>query len=473
MWELIERNKHRALWLFVALFVVLLVLGALIGETLLPSEVPFRGPGMWIGMGIAAVCVLILGAIAYWGGDDIVMSVSRAILVTKEQHPQLYNIVEEMQIAAGLERMPEVYLVVDNAMNAFATGIRPQKSAIAVTQGLVERLNRDELQGVIAHEMAHIVNRDVLFMSFAGVLLGAISMASEGFLRGMFYSKGSRGSKLRGGGRTHPLVLLVSLVFAILAPLLARIFYFAASRQREYLADATAVRLTRYPEGLAAALEKISGSPFDLENYNRFTAPLFIVEPYTSRHEAQQSFISVGSTHPPVEERIRILRSLSGAGYRDYENAFMRVTKKAALIPERILHDKTPVPLRSPRASGEEPSQARKRREIGDIALAAAGFSFLTCACGLKVKVPATIGTHGIPCPRCARLLFLPQAAADNTAETDRAATAEEHSPLVYTRKGEMWESFSCSCGALINLSPLFRARSMTCGRQITIEYPY
>ncbi len=476
MWELIEGNKRRALWLFVALSLIFLSLGFLIGETMFPSDMPFSGPGPWIGTAIAAIVALVLGAIAYWAGDDIVMSVSHAILVTKEQHPQLYNVTEEMKIAAGLERMPEIYLIADDSANAFATGIRPEKAAIAVTQGLVERLNREELQGVVAHEMAHIINRDVLFMSFAGVLLGSIAMVSEGFLRGFIYGKNSRGARLRGGGRTHPIVLLVTLVFAILAPFLARIFYFAASRRREYLADATAVRLTRYPEGLASALEKISATPTDMEIYNRFTAPLFIVHPFETSSETRSSFFAAGSTHPPVTERIRILRSLTGAGYRDYEGAFMKVTKKATLIPERMLRDKTPIPLRTPPPFAGEPSRAQKRRDLRDIALAAAGFSFLTCACGLKVKVPGTIGTYGFPCPRCGRLLFLPNADSGEAPQNTSNNPSVEETPLVYTRKGEQWESFSCSCGNIINLSPLFRARAISCrrcGRKITIEYPY
>ncbi len=480
MWEIIESNKRRALWLFIALFCVLVIFGALVGEVFLPAEQPFTGPGVWLGIGAAALLAAILGAIAYWAGDDIVMSVNKAILVTKQQHPQLYNIVEEMQIAAGLDRMPEVYIVVDDAMNAFATGIRPEKSAIAVTDGLVERLSRDELQGVIAHEMSHILNRDVLFMSFAGVLLGSITMASEGFLRGFFYSRGSRRGKL-SGGRTHPVILLLTIAFAVLAPILARIFYFAISRRREYLADATAVRLTRYPLGLASALEKIAADSRDLGMYNRFTAPLFIVEPLVNRREARRSFFSIGSTHPPVEERIRILRTLTGAGFRDYQGAFMKVTKEATLIPERILRDKAAVPLRQPPpgdAQATEPTSEQKHRDIGDLLMATAGFLFLPCACGLKVKVPPTLGKASFPCPRCGRLLLLPSITTDAMHTRPEPAPEEtvEDEPLFYERKSNGWESFACSCGNIINLSPLFRGRTMTCrrcGRKIMISYPY
>ncbi|HNT27968.1 MAG TPA: M48 family metalloprotease, partial [bacterium] len=217
MWELIESNKRRSLWLFFALFLVLMVLGGLIGASFIE---PY---GAWWGVGLAAALSLILGAVAYWAGDDIVMSVGRATLVGKESSPQLYNIVEEMQIAAGFGRMPEVYIVADDSMNAFATGIRPEKSAIAVTVGLLENLSRDELQGVVAHEMSHIANRDVLFMTFSGVLLGSITMLSEGFLRGFAFTGGdSRRSKLESSSRSHPTIMIAALMFALLAPLLAR-----------------------------------------------------------------------------------------------------------------------------------------------------------------------------------------------------------------------------------------------------------
>ncbi len=482
MWELIENNKRRSVRLFVCLFVVLVVLGALIGEVVLPGARPFTGPGIWLGIGVAVVFASILGAVAYWAGDDIVMSVSKAILVTKEQHPQLYNIVEEMQIAAGLGRMPEIYLVVDDAMNAFATGIRPEKAAIAVTDGMVERLSRDELQGVVAHEMSHIVNRDVLFMSFAGVLLGSITMLSEGFLRGMFYSSGSgsRRGKLSGGGRSHPAILLIAIVFAVLAPILARIFYFAISRRREYLADATAVRLTRYPMGLASALEKINGDPVDLEIYNRFTAPLFIVDPYVGLHQSQRSIIPTGSTHPPVEERISILRALSGAGFRDYQSAYVKIRKEAELIPERMLRDKTAVPLREATAgetAGVEPIRKQKHRELGDIVMAGAGFLFLPCVCGLKMKVPPTLGASSVPCPRCGRLLILPSVTAGitHTGPEPAQKSVADAAPLSYERKSDGWESFACDCGHPVQLSPLFRSRFIRCRgceKDIEIRYP-
>lgn len=481
MWELIENNRRRSLWLFFALFLVLAVLGGLIGASLIE---PY---GAWWGVGIAVAFSLILAAVAYWAGDEIVMSVGCATRINKESSPQLYNIVEEMQIAAGFGRMPEIYIVADDAMNAFATGIRPEKSAIAVTAGLVEHLSRDELQGVVAHEMSHIVNRDVLFMTFSGVLLGSITMLSEGFLRGFVYTGGgSRRSKLGSSSRSHPAIMIAALVFALLAPLLARIFYFAVSRKREYLADATAVRLTRYPEGLASALEKLAAGSMSLEHYNRFTAPLFIVDPQEREADGvrRAALFSAGSTHPPVHERIQILRKLSGAGFRDYQSAFMKVKKEAELIPERMLRDKTAVPLRPPSAdatpvgSGAERTAERMERfrDVGNILMATGGFLFLPCECGLRIKVPSSLGKTSIPCPRCGRILILPSVTTGVThqgAETKKKEPDAGEPPLVYERKSDGWESFSCRCGYPIHLSPLFRSTAVTCrncGRSIEIR---
>jgi len=481
VWELIESNKRRSQWIFFALFLILAVLGGLIGASFIE---PY---GAWWGVGIAVAFALILGAVAYWAGDDIVMSVGRATRINKETSPQLYNIVEEMQIAAGFGRMPEVYIVADDAMNAFATGVRPEKSAIAVTAGLLDHLSRDELQGVVAHEMSHIVNRDVLFMTFSGVLLGSITMLSEGFLRGFaFTGGGSRRSRLGSSSRSHPAIMIAALVFALLAPLLARIFYFAVSRKREYLADATAVRLTRYPEGLASALEKLAVGPMSLEHYNRFTAPLFIVDPQETGPDGarKSALFSAGSTHPPVHERIQILRKLSGAGFRDYQSVFMKVKKEAELIPDRMLRDKSAVPLRAPSSdaspvgAGPEKMAAKmdKLRDIGNILMATGGFLFLPCECGLRMKVPQTLGKTSVPCPRCGRILILPSVTAGVVhlgSEAKKKDDPTDEPPSVYERKSDGWESFSCRCGYPIHLSPLFRSTAVTCrncGRSIDIR---
>jgi len=274
--------------LFIAMGLCLIILGYLIGETFLAPRggaASFPGPGGIAGVGIALLIWFVMSLVSYFSGDSILLAVSKAREVTPDVHPRLYNVVEEMRIAAGAPSMPKVYIIDDPAPNAFATGRTPDKCAIAVTAGLLERLNRDELQGVVAHEMSHIVNRDVQFMTFAGILLGGIVLISHIFARSMFYSGSSRrfGGGGKSGGQGQMIMVIAALVFAILAPILARLLYFAISRKREYLADASGARLTRYPEGLAAALEKISSSTKDLKSANKVTAPMYIVNPLKAK----------------------------------------------------------------------------------------------------------------------------------------------------------------------------------------------
>jgi heat shock protein HtpX len=254
MWELIEENKRRSWIIFMSMGIFLIVLGYFIGAVWFPPE------GGMFGILIALCIWVILSLISYSSGDSILLLTSRAREISHDVHPQLFNIVEEMRIASSLPAMPKIYIIDEPAPNAFATGRSPQRSAIAVTAGLLSRLNRDELQGVIAHEMAHIMNRDVLYVTFAGVMLGSIVMLSELFLRSLWYSSTSsrryRVSSSKGGGQVQAVIFIVAIVLAILAPIIARLFYFALSRRREYLADASAVRLTRFPQGLASALER-------------------------------------------------------------------------------------------------------------------------------------------------------------------------------------------------------------------------
>jgi heat shock protein HtpX len=257
MWELIRENNLKSWILFILMGAALIVMGYAIGS------VWFGPEGALYGVFISCMVWLIMSLVSFTSGDTLVLKMSGAKEVTPDIHPQLFNIVEEMKIAANLPVMPRIYIIDVAYPNAFATGISANKSSIAVTAGLLTMLNRDELQGVIAHEMSHITNRDVLFVTFAGVMLGSIALLSEVFFRSMFYS--SRGSSRRyrsggGSGQGGAILAVIAIVFAILAPILTRLLYFALSRRREYLADATAVRLTRYPEGLASALEKISSN---------------------------------------------------------------------------------------------------------------------------------------------------------------------------------------------------------------------
>lgn len=405
MWELISANKRNSIALMVLMALVLMVLGTVIGLAV------FGPDGGLYGLAIAAVVWVLLAAVSFSSGDQILLAASRAQPVGHDVHPQLFNVVEEMKIAAGLPAMPKIYIINDPAPNAFATGRSPQSASIAVTAGLLARLNRDELQGVIAHEMSHILHRDILYITLAGIMLGGITLLSQMFLRGALHSSmGSRRrySSDRGGGQAQAIILLIAIVAAILAPIMAYLLYFALSRRREYLADAGAARLTRYPEGLASALEKIASDPSpQLASASKATAPMYIVNPL--KRFGRASLSDLTSTHPPISERIRILRSMSqGASYTDYARAYVASTGSKSIVPASALSSES-VPLRpgesQPAVTEPAPRQAH---QVGDIMRKVNGFSFLACLCGLKLKVPPNFKADAVECPRCGRTLPLP-----------------------------------------------------------------
>jgi heat shock protein HtpX len=242
-------------------------------------------------------------------------------------------------------------------------------------------------------------------------MLGSIVLLSQVFLRGMFY--GSSGGRRRysagggGGGQAQLVMLVIAIVAAILAPLMAYLLYFALSRRREYLADADAARLTRYPEGLASALEKIASDPSpQLATANKVTAPMYIVNPF--KKEGQMKLSDLTSTHPPISERIRILRGMMhGASLRDYSESFSEVTRKKTIIPPAAL-TKEDIAIRKPSAEAEKQVHFKKQlRQVGEIMRKVNGFIFLTCACGLKLKVPPNFGGDNVVCPRCHKVLPL------------------------------------------------------------------
>jgi heat shock protein HtpX len=401
MWELIRINKRNSVLLLTSMAVCLLALGVIIGMAV-------AGPnGGTFGLLIAGGIWLILSIISFSSGDQILLSASNAVPVTHDVHPQLFNVVEEMSIAAGLP-MPKVYIINDPAPNAFATGRSPKSASIAVTAGLLAKMNRDELQGVVAHEMSHILHRDILYVTLAGIMLGAVAMLSQIFLRSMFYSSmgGSRrrySSGGKGSGGAAAIMLLLAILAAVLAPILTQLLYFALSRKREYLADAGAVRLTRYPEGLASALEKLANDKApQLSSANQVTAPLFIVNPF--KKKGRRSLSDLTSTHPPISERIRILRNLSqGAAFADYSQAYENVTKRKTIIPASAL-TKEDIALRQSSAEVKSERLQKQLHQVGDIMRKVNGFVFLPCACGVTLKIPPDYKAKKIECPRCRRI---------------------------------------------------------------------
>ncbi|HUU54576.1 MAG TPA: M48 family metallopeptidase [Armatimonadota bacterium] len=255
--------------------------------------------GRWF-VAPAVAFALLMAWGSYYYSDSIVLSMSQAHPATREKEPYLWNTVEGLSIAAGLP-VPRCYIIEDSAPNAFATGRDPQHAAIAVTRGLLEKMNRMELEGVIAHEMSHVGNYDIRFMTLVTVLVGTVVLLSDWMLRARWY--GGRRSR----GRGHPILLLIGLVFVILSPIIAELMKLALSRRREFLADATAAKLTRYPEGLANALEKLAADTEPLEVANKATAHLYIINPLTE-HKGWAN--KLFSTHPPLEERVARLRGM-------------------------------------------------------------------------------------------------------------------------------------------------------------------
>jgi len=250
----------------------------------------------------AVIFALLMSWGSYYYSDKIVLRMSAARPVTKAQEPYLWNTVEGLSIAAGLP-MPRLYIIEDSAPNAFATGRDPQHAAIAVTRGLLDKLNRLELEGVIAHEMSHIQNYDIRFMTLVAVLVGTVVLLSDWMMRSVWYGRGRSSRRSAGSG----LLLLIGLVFVALSPLFATLMQLALSRRREFLADASGALLTRYPEGLASALEKLAADTDPLEAANKATAHLYIINPLTE-HKGWAT--GLFSTHPPVEERVKRLRAM-------------------------------------------------------------------------------------------------------------------------------------------------------------------
>jgi heat shock protein HtpX len=292
MFDAIASNRRRS---YVLLFgAVLLIVGVVYVFGL------YYELGHWVVIPAAAFALTTT-----WGGyhysDKIVLSMSQARAVTKQEEPYLWNTVEGLSLAAGLP-MPRLYVIEDTAPNAFATGRDPQHAAIAVTRGLLDKMNRLELEGVIAHEMSHIENYDIRFMTLVSVLVGTVVLLSDWMLRSLWYRR--RRSSRSGG---HPILLLIGLVFVILSPIIARLMQMALSRQREFLADASGAKLTRYPEGLASALEKLGADTEPLEVANKATAHLYIINPLT---EHRGRLNRLFTTHPPIEERVKQLRQM-------------------------------------------------------------------------------------------------------------------------------------------------------------------
>jgi heat shock protein HtpX len=301
----IAANRRNALLLALCVIVLFGALGFAIGYAVSGSS-----SGAIVVMAIALTVGTLLAAGSYFGGDSLVLSVSGAKEVDETAAPQLLNVVREMALAANIP-MPKVYLIDDTAPNAFATGRDPQHASVAITSGLLEKLDREELQGVMGHELSHVRNYDIRFALIVGVLVGSIALLADFFLRFTFWGGGRRSSNDRdsGGGGLQAIMFVLAIVLSILAPIAARLVQLAVNRQREYLADASSVQLTRNPSGIERALAKIAEDQEVLEVANRATQHMYFTNPI-KKFEARAS--GLFSTHPPTLDRINRRRELTG-----------------------------------------------------------------------------------------------------------------------------------------------------------------
>ena len=303
MYEQIASNKRKTVFLLLVSFLLLVAVGYVIGYL-------YGSP--WVGLAIAVGIALVLQIGAYYSGDKIVLASARARAVTPEDEPRLHNIVEGLAIAAGVPK-PAVYVVPEQSPNAFATGRDPEHSSVAVTQGLLDTMNRVELEGVLGHEMSHVVDRDILFGTIVATVIGAVVLLSEFFLRSWWWGGfgGRRSDQGNGnGGVVELVVFAVGFALLILAPLLGQLIRLAVSRNREYLADAQGAMLTRYPPGLISALKKIQDAPHAMRSANNATAHLWFDQPSRVQGPQTGRMEKLFSTHPPIEERIRRLEEM-------------------------------------------------------------------------------------------------------------------------------------------------------------------
>ena len=302
MYEQISANKWKSLLMVFIFVVFVLGIGYVIGRV-------WGGPDGWyLGIVIAFIIALVMGLVSYYQSDKVALRISGAHPIDDSQEYIRYrNTVEGLAIAAGVP-VPGMYVIESPAMNAFATGRNPQHSSIAVTRGLLEYMNDQELEGVVGHEMSHIKNYDILLMSLTVVLVGTVILLSDIFLRTFWF-----GDSDREGGDAGIILLVIGIVLAILAPIIAQLIKLAISRRREFLADANGALLTRYPPGLASALTKLQGDTKQLRFANKATAHMFIAQPLkTKSGERGSAFNRMFDTHPPIEERIRRLEQMAG-----------------------------------------------------------------------------------------------------------------------------------------------------------------
>lgn len=501
--ELIRSNKKKSLYLIITSFIIVLIVGFVLGQVIYLYMVPrntieYDTNKLNFALGFAAFIgfvELIQIYLIFNGKPRTLLKQLGLKEAPQARFKKLHNVVAEMSIAAGLHPAPKVYIIQSKAVNAMAFGSKPQNSAIAVTAGLLSVCNRDELQGVIAHEISHIINRDSMLLEVCRSTLGMVIVLRDVMLRSMYWgslgksnyrstSSKSRSSKL------DIVFMILGIIFAIIAPLLIKLIYFALSRRREYLADAVAAKLTRYPAGLASALTKIAYSTHSLNKVDKVTSAAFIEYP-------DNDVIVSGrgtATHPPIWNRITILKKMSGgAGYIDYQKAYREVMHPdKAFMPESMADNKFEVPLRGAFALSDEPGVISSAEDMkvleqeqrtDDVIRLTEDFGFINCECGMNIKIPPDYKKYEVRCPRCGRVHVLEDkmqtalaSMLDETVDNGDAAAIinqmikedaqqdySREEKQVYERQGNKWEKIKCRCGADVEISPTFVGKFITC----------
>jgi heat shock protein HtpX len=298
IYEQVDANKRKS-WLIIILFTLFIT-----GVAYVFSQVLEFGPGF---VGVALIISGIMSFASYYWSDKIILSLSGARTADRERDFDFYTVTENLVMAARLP-MPKLYIIEDTAMNAFATGRDPEHAVIVATTGILKRLDRTELEGVVAHELSHVRNYDIRVMAIVTILVGVVTLLADWFLRISFW--GGSHKRDRDSGQLGVILAVAAIILALLSPIIANLIKLAISRRREFLADASGVQLTKYPEGLARALEKLAADKEPLEAANKATAHLYITNPLKNLHSGVGWFASLFNTHPPIEERIAALKQM-------------------------------------------------------------------------------------------------------------------------------------------------------------------
>lgn len=388
MWELINKNKSKT---FLFVFLMALCFG-LMAYCLAETLKIYNVPPIWVYIVVYGYYFGTL-IVASRDSKNVFLKLSNARFALRAYYPKLFNIVQEMSIASGLSTMPDIYIIDEDSPNAFACGKDHKTASIVVTKGLLARLNRDELQAVVAHEISHIVNRDILYLMYTSCLLGCMVFISDFVIK--FLRSCSNRRSFNGGAIYIIPFVLISLVLVALS----KIFYFCLSKKREYLADACAVQFTRNPMALANALKKIDEEQTYFVNTNPITSAMFIVSPLNNKEK----------THPPIEKRIQILLRLSSCNIAAYNNSYQKVLgKKSSIVSKKIIdkpsYSKVIPIVATTLANQTVQDKIANHREAYDTMLKMENYIFIKCDCDTKLKVPKELKGQKIPCPHCKKM---------------------------------------------------------------------